>query len=423
MVYLQDRQQKAGGKMRRFGMLICIFAIIFSVNLTAEQQEMPSVGEMELKIKAFEDRTIYAKTRVVALKNVRASEVEPFIKSRLSMYGAVQVNDADNKIIITDMEPKLSDLVRLVKQLDNKGAKDFVRLETQTLSPKYVLPSKLDSIIRKNLSSEGSIQTDDDLNAIMITDIKSRIERIKEILFAIDIPPKQVLIKGKILVIESGWLKNVGGEALVDGYLSIGGRAEKVGLKVGELDIGSAGYLDIDIRSFIELGIREGKVDIKSFPSLVVQNNQKGKIVASSYPNSIALGVIPHIGGKDFINLEMNLGVVEEAQGSGYYNNRDSVRTTIMVKDGDTFSIGGIEYTESSIKVRRIPVLGSIPLLGWLFKNEVKTLTQKEIIILITPHILELGESPKLEEKVKLDTNQNLKKKLKLKKRQKPKRK
>ena len=58
---------------------------------------------MEFKIKAFEDRTIYAKTNIVSLKNIQASEVEPFIRSRLSMYGAVQVNDADNKIIITDI--------------------------------------------------------------------------------------------------------------------------------------------------------------------------------------------------------------------------------------------------------------------------------------------------------------------------------
>ena len=55
--------------------------------------------------------SIYAKTEIVSLKNLTASEIEPFIKSRLSKFGAVQINDAANLLIITEREPKLKDLV------------------------------------------------------------------------------------------------------------------------------------------------------------------------------------------------------------------------------------------------------------------------------------------------------------------------
>jgi type II secretory pathway component GspD/PulD (secretin) len=435
--------------------LVVLFGCLMFTNVAKSAPS--SAGEMEIKIKAFEDKAIYAKTKIVQLKNVKASEIEPFIKLRLSTYGAVQVNDISNEIIITDMEPKLSDLARLAKQFDKKGVKEFVRLETQTLFPKYVLPSKLDSIISKNLSPEGSFQTDDDLNAIMITDVQSKIERIKEVLSAIDIPQKQVLLKGEILIVESEWLDKAGSNILSEiGNWEIAANAEKLDLVSGALDVTSRGTLNIDINSMLELGIQEGKVNISSFPTLVVQNNKRGTAMIFNADYPINFSLIPHIGEEDFVNMDIQLSTgnityrqsstnqqsgndsrqtqyntnggetrrtYDEDNGEHYsnygynnmsgssqqnYNNQsnsmdrmfsseEGIRTSIVVKNNTTFAIGNIEFLENRTVTKQLPILGSIPIAGWLFKHRENITTKKKLVVLLTPHILKLGEMPNIE--------------------------
>jgi type II secretory pathway component GspD/PulD (secretin) len=422
-----------GGRMYRIALLIGMVLAIAPGKAQTEQP--PAIGEMELKIKAFEDRTIYAKTKIVPLENVDASEIEPFISTRLSMYGKVQVNDVANTLIITDMEPKLSDLVRLVKKLDSKGMKEFVRLETQTLFPKFVPPSKLDSILRKNLSPEGAIQVDDDLNAIMITDVHSRIERIKKIIGELDVPPRQVLIEGKLVAVDSDYLREIGLHlpSLIQAAL----RESYISLESSESNSGGEEYktessrmaIRSDLPALIALinqSVGEGNASISSFPSLVIQNNKQGEVHLSGFgsPHSIGLFIEPHIGAGDFMSLDVefftgeNLGdlVSEGRRGKRrsrmrrrssydseyYYPLEESrvlsasdhgVNTTVMAKDGATFVLGGIECTETGTVEKGVPILRSIPLLGWLFKRETKVTGKKELVVLITPRILEFGES------------------------------
>jgi type II secretory pathway component GspD/PulD (secretin) len=411
----------------------------------AQTEQPPAIGEMELKIKAFEDRTIYAKTKIVPLENVDASEIEPFISTRLSMYGKVQVNDVANTLIITDMEPKLSDLVMLVKKLDSKGMKEFVRLETQTLFPKFVPPSKLDSILRKNLSPDGALQVDDDLNAIMITDVRSRIERIKKIIGELDIPPRQVLIEGKLVAVDSDYLREIGlhlpsliQAALREASIGISTR-EQEGEYNGEKRTDKTSSSMVSIRSdlpaiiaLIDQSVGEGNASISSFPSLVIQNNKQGEVHLSGFgsPHNIGLFIEPHIGAGDFMSLDVefftgeNLGDLVSVGKRGklrpgkrrrssyggeyYYPFEESrvlsasdhgVNTTVMAKDGTTFVLGGIECTETGTVEKGVPILRSIPLLGWLFKRETKVTGKKELVVLITPRILEFGESPAIEKK------------------------
>ncbi len=419
------------------GRFIMVLGVIFMVT-PIRAEKPPKLGKVKIEIEAFEDRTIYAKTRIVPLKNLRASEIEPFIRSRLSSYGAVQVNDAANTLIITDMEPKLSDLVKLVKGLDAKGIKEFVRLETRTLHPKYVLPSKLRSILTKSLSPDGSIYVDDDLNAIMITDVSSRIERIKEILAKLDAPPKQVLIEGRLVVIDSDYLRELGihlpslvKKAIERLNISID---ENIHEENGEEKDKSTYYrasISPDLPALADLidqSIQEGKANVSTFPSLVIQNNKEGEIYISEFesPYNVRLSIQPHIGGSDFMSLNINFCGGKTVGESGqvvsrkyyheesrdrrdYYHNEEYIRadspigrgvnTVVMIKDGDTFVLGGIEYIQESIEEKGIPILRAIPLLGWLFKRETKVTTKKELVALITPHILEFGESPKIEKK------------------------
>lgn len=86
--------------------------------------------------------------------------MELFIRNRLTRYGTVQVNDALNALIITELEPKLSDLIRFIKELDKKGVREFLRLETETISLNYIDPISIDSILKTRLSPDITITND-----------------------------------------------------------------------------------------------------------------------------------------------------------------------------------------------------------------------------------------------------------------------
>lgn len=80
-----------------------------------------------------DDLSIYSQSKLVYLKNLSVSEVEPYIRSRLSKFGKVQINDQENLLIVSDREPKLSDIVKLIEELDKAGKKGFLRLETEII--------------------------------------------------------------------------------------------------------------------------------------------------------------------------------------------------------------------------------------------------------------------------------------------------
>ncbi len=66
----------------------------------------------------------------------------------------------------------------------------------------------------------------------------------------------------------------------------------------------------------------------------------------------------------------------------------ESVTTSVMIRDGDTLVIAGL-ITDTVVKtVKRLPILGYIPILGWPFQHTVDTHQKKDLMIFLTPHII-----------------------------------
>lgn len=103
----------------------------------------------------------------------------------------------------------------------------------------------------------------------------------------------------------------------------------------------------------------------------------------------------PFIGDDGFVRLEIHpersSGVVDPVTGLPTESTTE-VTTNVMVRDGETVVIGGLIETKEVQSVRRVPVLGYIPLLGWLFTSEETEVERSEIVVMLTPHILEDGE-------------------------------
>ena len=86
---------------------------------------------------------------------------------------------------------------------------------------------------------------------------------------------------------------------------------------------------------------------------------------------------------------------------------RKSVKTEIMVADGDTAVIGGMISNQVSETEHRVPLLGSIPVLGHLFRRTDESTIQRNLTIFITPRVVDLTKEDEIED-LKLDLRESL---------------
>lgn len=109
----------------------------------------------------------------------------------------------------------------------------------------------------------------------------------------------------------------------------------------------------------------------------------------------IKLDLTPHAIPGGHVRMELNprIEAVIEPQSSGQQDlmptiARRSVSTTVTVADGRTIVIAGLTRRDRTRVMRRIPILGSIPLIGWLFRNELDATRKTDLLVFVTPHIV-----------------------------------
>ena len=129
--------------------------------------------------------------------------------------------------------------------------------------------------------------------------------------------------------------------------------------------------------------------------------------------------VTPHITSDGFVS--MDLDVVDETLrnplpddavftgGSIYFRKSvvKAVKTSIMVADGDTAVIGGMMSNQVSDTEQRVPVLGSIPVLGHLFRRTEEATIQRNLTIFITPRVVDLSKDDEVAD-LKLQLRESL---------------
>ncbi|NSW75983.1 MAG: secretin and TonB N-terminal domain-containing protein [Candidatus Atribacteria bacterium] len=243
-------------------------------------------------------------------------------------------------------------------------------------------------------------------NFIVVTAPEEIIKKIEDMVQAVDSPRKQVVLDAVVTEISGEEAKNLGIEwggvtsgpySLQFGELaSIGGIFQRLERIVATLN-------------FLE---REGKARIRSNPRLVVMDGETGEMSVireeyfaittgtPAYPTTsletisagVVLKVIPRIVGEDEIILSLN-PEVSNVVGSGIQElpviSRRKVNTTVRVKSGETLVIGGLRQLIEVTATSKVPLLGDLPLIGGLFRSKKTTVDDKDIVMLITPTIME----------------------------------
>jgi type IV pilus assembly protein PilQ len=317
--------------------------------------------------------------------------------------------------------------------------------------------SGLDGIITSRLSSRGKIQADPRTNTLIITDVPENVEAIKDIIVKLDVPEPQVEIESRIVIANRNFARDLGvqlGAVAIDtGRGGVGTAttlpnppAPRVPINPASGAAGSTGgtasgtlfgTINDGLRaagSTFGLGLTTGVIGTTQISAILTASEQKGNAKTISSPRITALnnqtanivnGVQIPVQTESnntltvtFVTAALRLEITPQINDSGNVLlrvvaennsvntaiatraapgiNTQRAETTVLVPDGGTTIIGGINIDVESNAQQRTPGVSRIPGLGELFKRRQVSRQTDEILFFITPRIYRPLDTPKL---------------------------
>jgi type IV pilus assembly protein PilQ len=275
----------------------------------------------------------------------------------------------------------------------------------------------------KSSNRRTKITPDARTNRVIVFDLKENLERMANLLKQLDIPEKQVMIEARIVEASSTFTRDMGvqwglhaqdstasflginqldtgfgGEATAAPTTGTFGPGGSLGMSFGKL----GGNIQLDLR--LSAAASAGLIKIISTPKVVTLNNKSATIAqGQSIPYqttsaegtqtqfvqaTLSLTVTPHVTADGNIGLKINATNNSAGTGSPPSINTKMATTELQVMNGETTVIGGIYVDNDTESDSGVPFLMDIPLLGWLFKSNSKSKSKSELLIFITPRIV-----------------------------------
>ena len=276
------------------------------------------------------------------------------------------------------------------------------------------------------LSKRGSAVSDLRTNTLFVQDTPTRLEEVRNFIKQLDIPVRQVMIEARFVeagdtfnltlggrlnysgpgstVAGGGFAGPAGNRAALSTTTLLPGAGSVTGgltvslfnaaaTKVLTLEL-SASELDGTTKNIASPRVLTGDKTVATIESGVQipyqQATSSGATSVSFASAVLGLTVTPQITPDDRVG--MKLSVHQDTVGSIFSGvpsiNTKKVETQVLVDNGGTVVIGGIYTQDLSDSKEQIPLLGDIPILGWLFKTDTVSKAKKELLVFITPKIV-----------------------------------
>ncbi|MGE3385839.1 MAG: type IV pilus secretin PilQ [Bdellovibrionales bacterium] len=291
-------------------------------------------------------------------------------------------------------------------------------------------------------TGRGHVVTDARTSALIITDTEDILERVSRLVKELDIPPAQVMIEGKVVEAQDSFTQSLGlnwalsgspyvigsgkgvngSDVTLQSSLGITNLAPKatgqqtsplaMTLRIGRFDLLG------DITAALNLAEQDSMVKILSSPRVVTMNkeksniSQKGQVITvqtlrdqqgNTTRNpvrtdfSLNLAVTPQITAEGSVIMDVEVtrefpGAIEDPESGARPINSRTAKTKVLVSDGQTAVIGGIYSADNTTTEIGVPWLRHIPVLGWLFKSKARADTRNELLIFLTPKVLNIKD-------------------------------
>lgn len=300
-------------------------------------------------------------------------------------------------------------------------------------------------------AQQTTIQADESLNAIVVRAERSQIAEIEEIIAKLDVRRAQVLIEAAVVEVSMTDTRDLGVDftavdlsgdpgsstplitsplsgaiqSLIAGASSEDGSVDLLqgvfGLQDPTLGVAKIDLDGVTFAATIQALQTNSNANLLSTPSIITLDNQEAKIVVGSevpfrtgsftttgdgsqnpfttiqrQDVGLQLTVTPHVHDGETVRLEVNqeiTSIVPEAPigNAGFSDvvtSKRTIETAVLANNGQTIMLGGLIQDDVTINDSRVPFFGSIPAIGWLFRNESKSNTKRNLIIFLRPTVI-----------------------------------
>ena len=309
----------------------------------------------------------------------------------------------------------------------NQDISDLEALHTESFQLSYqkgdTVATMLTNDKQRILSKRGSAVVDVRTNTLFVKDTPSGLEEARKLIKQIDVPVRQVMIEARFVSASDNFTRQLGGRlsqsanTAFSAGKSLNGQVTALNSSVslpaattGQLAVmlvnaGASPILSLELDAaetdLISKSIASPRVVTADQTSATIKSGKKIPYTVAGSANSpattafidavLGLTVTPHITPDDHINLKLDVtnDVVDPAPaGTAPPISNKQITTEVLVENGGTVVIGGVYTQDDTDSVNKVPLLGDVPLIGWLFKNDNKTLNKSELLVFITPKIL-----------------------------------
>ena len=300
-----------------------------------------------------------------------------------------------------------------------KKIKDVKPLSNKEIQVNYAKASDAFALVENMVSPRGKVIFDERTNKIFIEDIEEKVFDMEKMIESIDVPVRQVSVEARIVYAkksaqeEMGVRWGVGGNnsynstitdniGIADGSSlgSLGGAANTVGVTLG--------FLNANVDATLNALETSGDVEIVARPTVIAADKQKSVIASGQeYPYLeisddgdvtttfkevvLSLDVTPQITPDDTLILDLAIvqDSIAEITEAGPALDTTNITSRVIVDNMETLVLGGVFKEDTIEGEEKVPLLGDIPLLGDAFKYKNESKEKVELLIFITPKILD----------------------------------
>ena len=330
----------------------------------------------------------------------------------------LQVKIEDNILFVSkSIEP---DVLAQRELLEQKGQELNQPLNLLTIAINHADPNNLVETIQQQglLSERGKVMVDKRTNSILITDVTKQFADIKKLVKILDQPIPQVHISAHIVTMSDESMEELGikwgysgkssqffNQLNVD--LGVAHSSSSVGFNLAKL---SGSLLDLELSALES----ENQLEIIASPNLLTANQNMASIKqGTEIPYEVSNGsngstsiefkqavlgleVTPKIVAGNQMILDLYItqnttgrSIKRRDGGEALAIETQEIRTQVKIKSGETVVLGGIFQQVNNVSKNSVPAISNIPIIGNAFKNKAKKQQKRELVIFITPQLVE----------------------------------
>lgn len=326
-----------------------------------------------------------------------------------------------------------------------KQKTELAPLRSELVQVNYAKASDMKALLSSAnnslLSERGRVSVDERTNTLLVLETREKLDEIRALVARLDIPVRQVLIESRIVIANDDFARDLGARFGVSTIGTIGNSTiGQSGSNTGSRDVingnlpapadnyivnlpaaGNPGrlawtILGSDFLVDLELSAlqTESRGEVISTPRVVTANGKQALIeqgreipYQSSSGNTgtqtqfkkavLSLTVTPQITPDN--RVVMDLSVTNDSQGENVNTGVGSapaidtrrLETQVLIKSGETVVLGGVFQDESTKGASKVPFLGDVPMIGRLFRSDSSSRNKRELLIFVTPRVLQEG--------------------------------